>query len=242
MAKGKTKTKAAKKVAKKAKTEGSPLSKAAAKKALAREGAHIAALGKNVAANAWQIGRRLLQIAELGLAEPAGYASPQDYAEQVHGIARSTAFRYMRVAAAFPEVLVRASGVDKLDRALAYIAATPEDETAKDVPSLKVRVLGEDGEVVVRPFADVSVKDLARAAAHEAEVHAAPKRVDPDVTKHAAALARANRALDRVVGKSNAARAEVSLRAVDGVVLLELRGLPLSDARSALAAIRKALG
>ena len=101
------------------------------------------------------------------------------------------------------------------------------------MPTLHVRVPTDDGGVVEKPFADVTVRELRLGAQHEAEAHG-HHDVDPRIAPHVAALARANRALDAAVGRSNAARAEVSLYAHDGLVLVDVRGVPVADIERAL--------
>ena len=226
-------------------TEGeSGLTKAEAKKALAAATLAIKSLKRQADKNFWQIGRKLNAIAELGLYTAAGDGSVGDYAESSLGLSRATAYAYMRVAAAFGEEIATTFGAAKLDRGLAYIAATPEDETARDVPKLKVRVPDAHGVVHEKRFADVSTRELAAAAIHERAEHP-PKRGKRKlaVTVTAAVkrkVARANTSLDRAVGKSNAAGADVAVRTRDGEVLIDIRGVPLGTLAKALAAVGKA--
>jgi hypothetical protein len=99
-----------------------------------------------------------------------------------------------------------------------------------------------DGHVTEKRFADVSVPELRAAAQHEAKKHGKVKKTRASVALdvHATHLAVANRAVDRVVGRSNAARAEVSARTADGLVLVDVRGIPVGDLPRALAAVAKA--
>jgi hypothetical protein len=57
---------------------------------------------------------------------------------------------------------------------------------------------------------------------------------------HLKPLAEANRAVDRIVGPSNAARAEITMRRIDGLVLTDLRGLPIGDLAACLSAVARA--
>src|SRR5262249_37408368 len=144
-------------MAKKGKTTRSSeplLTKAEAKKTLAKATGTLRALVKQSERNAWQIGRKLTELDTLGVPEATGYASAADYANDELGIPRSTAFLYMRAAGAFSQSMVATFGVTKLNRALAYIAATPEEETPRDVPTLKIRVPDAEGTVHDKPFAD----------------------------------------------------------------------------------------
>jgi hypothetical protein len=104
------------------------LGKAAAKKALARETTALVALRRRSEHNGWEIGRRLNQIAELGLHTAAGYKTIEDYAGDEIGIGRTRVFQWMKIADAYTERVARAFSLDKLERALRYIDATPEDE------------------------------------------------------------------------------------------------------------------
>jgi hypothetical protein len=242
-----TKKKAANKSAKKAAGRttaaafaASGLSKAEAEKALDAATKAIKSLQKKSDANAWQIGRKLNAVAELGLHTAKGFHDVGDYAVTL-GLSHGSAFSYMRVASAFSEEIAATFGSNKLDRALAYIAATPEDETARDIPTLKVRVVGADGTVQQKPFAKTSTRELQAAAAHERKVAGKKPRkastITPAVTQ---GLARANAALDRAVGKSNAALADVAVRTHDGEVLIDVRGIPFGDLQKALTAVAKA--
>src|SRR5262245_52427385 len=101
-------------------TPESGLTKAEAKKALDAATKAIKSLKKQADKNFWQIGRRLNAVAELELHKSAGLPSIGDYAERALDISRSTAFSYMRVAAAFGEEVATTFGAPKLDKALAY--------------------------------------------------------------------------------------------------------------------------
>jgi hypothetical protein len=219
------------------------LDKAEAKDALARTTKQIQKLQKNVDRNAWEIGHLLSQASELGLAKAAGFASVEAYADATFSFSHSATFQYVRVARAFSQAATTRYGVEKLDRGLLYIAKTPENELPKDLPTLKIRVPTEDGGVVKKPFADVTANELRLGAQHEAKVHGTGKKSKQDVLlePHAGAVARANRTLDAAVGKSNAALADVSIHARDGLVLVDVRNVPLTDAPAALAAIAKEL-
>lgn len=58
----------------------------------------------------------------------------------------------------------------------------------------------------------------------------------------AATLAKANRALDKVVGPKAAGAAEIRARATGSDVVLDVRGMPLARAAGALRALAGALG
>lgn len=105
---------------------GLPL--ATAKAALDRATALIKRLRKDTDRNAWLIGRHLRQVAELELHTARGYASLQAYAGDALALSPYTAFQCMRIAAAFTQEVAAMFGSEKLDRALSYIAATPENE------------------------------------------------------------------------------------------------------------------
>jgi hypothetical protein len=225
--------------AKKSGADKVPLSAKDERDALAREAAIIKKLRKDVDKNAWQIGRRLTQIASLDLHKAAKFDKLEDYAQATFGFSRTATFQYMRVAAAFSEELAATFGIEKLDRGLLYIAKTPEAETAKDIPTLHVRVPDAKGAVKQKAFAEVTVPELRAATQHEQAVHGKPKKTkkSADLDPYSKELGAANRALDRAVGASNAARADVTLRAIDGLVLVDVRGVPVGDLRAGLAAV-----
>jgi hypothetical protein len=196
-------------------------------KALGKETKLLKSLKTGTARNDWQIGRRLNQIAELELHVAAGFTTIQDYAEQAAGIASSKTFACMRVAAAFTEEAAAAFGIDKLEQGLVYIGRTPEDETPKDIPKLKVRVPAANGEVVEKPFAKTTFRELRAASKHEGEVHPTKKKrpVQPEVKALRVALTHAAHALHRSLGAHDAPHATVSGRSADG----DDRGRHLGD-------------
>ncbi|MBI4508813.1 MAG: hypothetical protein HY698_04200 [Deltaproteobacteria bacterium] len=237
-----TKKKPAPKTRRSAPDRGIKLPQAAARDALDRTTRELKKLQRDAAKNHWAIGRRLNQVVELGLHKARGFASVVEYAERSLGIARTTTFQYMRVASAFSEELAATYGAEKLDRALAYIAATPEDETPEDIPTLKVRI-PESGDkpAVEKEFAEVSVPELRLAAAG-----ARPARrkrgmgddVPAEVVKFVEGAAKA---LDKAVGKKYAKGADVVARAADGEILVDVRGVPFDRAGVALRAVASGL-
>ncbi len=218
------------------------ISNKAAKAALERETKIIARLQKDTVRNAWQIGKRLAQVVELELFKAGGFATVEDYAEKTLRLARSTAFQYMRIAQSFSEEVAATFGIEKLDRGLAYIAKTKEDEKPKDIPKLKIRVPNGSGKVHAKTFETVTLRELRLAVRREAERSGTRRKSPPAIAAHAERVAVANRALDRAVGKTNADRADVTLRAADGELLVDVRGVPLVHVAKALAAVGKALG
>jgi hypothetical protein len=220
------------------------LPKADARAALDHATQTIGKLHKNVAKTFWAIGRRLLQVSELGLHRARGYDSIEAYIEASLPISAWSAFQYMRVADAFSEEVAMTFGPEKLDRALAYIALTPEEETPADIPTMRVRVPGDDGEPVrTKPFAESSVADLRRATEHERGVvrkEKKPAKLDlPQevVTR----VNKAERAFERSVGK-NAGGAEITTRKRGGAVVLDLRAVPIDRAPKVLRSVADALG
>ncbi len=215
---------------------------AAARAALDQATKVIRSLRRKRERNAWAIGRRLLQVAELGLHHARGFTTLEAYAEELLDLSRSTAFQYMRVAHAFGERMVSEHGVEKLDRALAYIAATPADETPADIPELRVPVHADDGTIHTKSFPDVTAIDLRVATQRERQRNrrrTAPRELDR--AQATQALAVANRALDRAVGRKAAPGAIVRVRTDGGTTLIDVRGVPLARAAAAFQAIAKAL-
>jgi hypothetical protein len=219
----------------------------AARAALDQATTAIKRLQKDAARNHWRIGRRLLQVAALKLHRARGFARIEQYAEARLGLSPYSTFQYMRVAEAFGEQVAALYGPEKLDRALAYIARTREHETPRDVPELRIRIPGERGAPDVRKrFAEITIAELRRATPPAAGTRRTGRRspgddadADADV---AATVARANRALDRAVGRGAASAADLLARAGDdGGVTIEVRGIPLARAAAAFAALAGAL-
>src|SRR4030095_9304934 len=108
------------------------LRNAETKAALDRTTKSILRLQRNASRNFWAVGRRLLRVSELGLHRARGFASIEQYVETRLAMSATAAYQYMRIAGAFPEDIAVTFGPEKLDRALAYIAATPEKEEPPD--------------------------------------------------------------------------------------------------------------
>ncbi|MBI4509474.1 MAG: hypothetical protein HY698_07540 [Deltaproteobacteria bacterium] len=224
--------------------EDSPLSTKAAREALDNMTRAIKRLQKDAGRNAWSIGRRLVQVAELRLYRSRGFSSVVEYAEKVLAVSAATAFAYMRVASAFSEEITGLYGIEKLDRGLMYIARTPEEESTADVPELKIRVPAEGGgDVVAKPFAEVTVAELRRAVQGVRPKDKKAKRSDlPEEVS--SVIAKADRALDRAVGRAAAAGASVAARlAREGgkQVIVDLRGIPLERLKAVLRAVAMAV-
>ena len=252
MAKKRTKKKTAKKktttIPKKSASKKHPaaLPAAAAKAALDRATQDIKKLQKGSSKNAWAIGRRLVQVAELELHKARGFARIDDYAEKQLKISADTAFLYMRVAEAFSETMTVTFGTEKLDRALRYIAATPEEEKPSDIPKLKFRVPSEDGKGSVnKSFEQVTIADLRRAVVQEragakkGEKKAArPKWLEDEA---ASAIDKGNQVLDKAVGGNSAKTADVTVRRVGEDVVVDVRGVPFQRVSAAFTALGSAL-
>ncbi len=214
----------------------------AARKALDQATSTIKKLQRDAERNAWKIGARLLQVAEFGLHKSRGFERLEDYAERVLGISSYTAFQDMRIAGAFSEEVAAAFGAEKLDRALAYIAATPEAETAADIPELRVRVPGHDGESPTTvPFARITIAELRRSTqAEKARAGRGKKALLGLGERDAARLVRANKDLDRAVGSQAAKEAALSVRkAPHAGIVVDARGVPLDRAGKAFAALAR---
>jgi hypothetical protein len=218
----------------------------AARAALDRATRDIKKLQKSASRNSWAIGRRLAQVAELELHKSRGFSSIEAYAEKELKLTRDTAFLYMRVAQAFSETMAATYGTEKLDRALRYIAATPENEKPSDIPKIKFPIPSEDGKTVRnKSFDQVTIPDLRRATEHERAGTKKPpkKKPRPKWLDEAAAIAleHGNTALDKAVGSNAGKTADVSVRKVGDEILVDVRGVPLDKAQAALTAIARAL-
>ena len=241
MAKAKSSTKKSPKPSRKKVPDA--LSREDARAALDRATRNLKTLCKSQYANAWRIGRALLQVSELNLHQARGFTTLDDYASKLLDLSRDTTFQYMRVAEAFSEPVVGAFGPERLDRGLRYIAATPEQETPAQLPMLKVRTRTADGAVREKDFAAASIDEI-RAATTAERGETPPKRARakaPAMTP--ATLEALNAALDAAVGRAAARGTEVRLRRdAKGREVLDLRGVPLPKAPAALRAVAKALG
>lgn len=240
MAKAKSSTKKAPKPSRKKVPD--VLSREDARAALDRATRNLKTLCKSQYANAWRIGRALLQVSELNLHHARGFTTLDDYAAKHLDLSRDTTFQYMRVAEAFSESVVAAFGPERLDRGLRYIAATPEQETPAQLPTLKVRTRTADGAVREKDFAEASIDEI-RAATTAERGETKPKRPKAlDPAAKTATLEAVNAALDASVGRAAAKDAEAKIRRdAKGRDLLDLRGLPLAKAQAALKAVAKAL-
>ncbi|MBI4512171.1 MAG: hypothetical protein HY698_21235 [Deltaproteobacteria bacterium] len=233
-----TKTKPAPKARASSPDRGISLPQGAAREALDRTTKELKKLQRDAAKNHWAIGRKLSQVVELGLHKARGFASVEEYAEKSLGIARTTTFQYMRVASAFSEEVAATFGAERLDRALAYISATPEDETPEDIPTLKIRIpQSGDQPAVEKDFAESSVSELRLAIAG-----ARPARrkrgmsgdMPAEVVK---SLEGAAKALDKALGKKYAKGADVVARNASGEILVDVRGVPFDRAGAAFRAV-----
>ena len=240
MAKAKSTTKKSTKPARKKVPDA--LNREDARAALDRATRNLKALCRSQYANAWKIGRALLQVSELNLHHARGFATLDDYAAKRLDLSRDTTFQYMRVAEAFSESVVATFGPERLDRGLRYIAATPESETPAELPTLKVRTRTADGAVREKDFAEASIDEI-RAATTAERGEAKPKRAKaPDLAATAATLEAVNAALDAAVGRAAAKDAEAKIRRdAKGRDVLDLRGLPIAKAPATLRAVAKAL-
>lgn len=222
--------------------QASPLTKTAARAALDRATKRLVSLQRDVNVNAWAMGRQLLQIAELELHRARGFASMEAYVEEKLGVTPAVMFQCMRVAGAYSEEVARAYSPEKLDRALRFIAATPEDEAPRDVPALDIPVVADDGTVTKVPFARATVAQIRKATANE-KADAAPKRrkkaaLAGDARR--AWLQTSNAALDESVGKKLAAEATVALRTRGEREVLVVE-VPWEAAAAGLRAVAKAV-
>jgi hypothetical protein len=217
------------------------LSKSDAKKALDRATKTINSLQREDRRQQWLIGRALQPVVELSLFRARGYASMGDYIEQVLSISRVTAYQYLRVSEAFGVEMVERFGMEKLDRGLRYIAATPEDEAPKDLPSLLLPTRDETGVPGDRKrFEDMTLPEV-RAAVALATEDAPRERVVPlDDDALAESLVSANQALDEQVGRAFAKAAEVVVRKSSEGAVVDVRAIPLARAKAAFAALAKA--
>jgi hypothetical protein len=228
---------------KKTRADDAALPKADARKALDHATQSIAKLHKNVAKTFWAIGRRLLQVSELGLHRARGFDSIEAYVEDALPISAWSAFQYMRVADAFSEEVATTFGPEKLDRALAYIALTPEEETPADVPDMRVRIPGDDGKSErTKPFAESTVAELRRATEHERGIARKGKKpAKLDLPKEVVTrVGKAERAFERTVGKNHAG-AEIATRKRGGKLVLDLRAVPIDRAPKVLRSVADAL-
>lgn len=195
-------------------TKSSTLTRASARAALDRATRRLVSLQRDVNVNAWAMGRVLLQVAELELHRSRGFTSMETYVEAKLGVTPAVMFQCMRIAEAYGEEVARAYSPEKLDRALRYIAATPEDESTKDVPAMDIPVVDDDGAVKRVPFERATVAQIRKATAGVKAAGAPRQRkaAAPAGDARREWLQQGNAALDDSVGKRLAAEASVALR------------------------------
>jgi hypothetical protein len=111
-------------------------------------------------------------------------------------VARSTAYKFIRIATVFAEKAALTIGSEKLEVALRYIDATPEDETPEQIPSLKVPVVTKGGRTRRKPLAEATIAELKQATrrAHEKGRASSDESADADAQSF---LERARGQLDR---------------------------------------------
>jgi hypothetical protein len=230
----------------KSSTSTAALPRAAARAPRDRAPARLRSLQRDLRGNAWKIGRELAQVASLGLHRSRGFDSLKAYADATLGISRDTALQAMRVAEAFGERMVIDHGVEKLDRALRYLSATPERDAPGDLPAMTLRVPDAQGDVREVPFAEVTIAQIRAAtrAERESDDDAPDSNVDIARTLDADGALEVQQALNESLDEALADLCdEADLRVVTarGRPRLELRGVPLERADVALAALRASL-
>ncbi len=212
-----------------------------AREALDAATAAIRELLQGAARNEWAAGQRLSHVARLNLFEARGYPSFDAYVRHALDLAPATAYKYMRVAEVFTEELCATFGVEKLDRAITFIGATPETEKPEDVPKLKIKVPAEDGGPgVEKSFAEVTVDELRRATQAARGAGGRPAQKLP--AQLVKALVAANLSLDKVAGETLAPLALVGARRVgeQGEIVVDIRGVPIDRLAAALRGISSA--
>jgi hypothetical protein len=215
---------------------------AQAKRALARSTKKLRALGGELRARQYAMGKELLLVQELRLHLAGGFARLEDYAQKELGLSKDLAFKYMRVADAYTAKMVIAAGVEKLDEMLSYMALTPEEEKARDVATLRVKVPDEGGRLIEMPFTETTVADLRAANAHQREERDTERDRSSIPDSVAARAVKANRALDDEVGKKAAPLANLRLEPTGaGEIFVQVTGVPLSRAAKAFRALAAAL-
>jgi hypothetical protein len=215
---------------------------ATAKKVLEAATRRIRALLENASRTFHAVGLELNKVSELKLHRAAGYSNIEDYAEKEIGISSASAYQYMRVAGAFSAEICALYGVEKLDQALKYVALTPEEDSPREVVEGHIEVTDEDGKRTRKRFDRVTVADLRAANTSLREAKATGKTKRASVPESVARKAvKANRDLDKSVGKRDAAAAVVKLRpSADGAIEVDVIGLPLKRASAALRAVAAA--
>lgn len=110
------------------------------------------------------IGAGLARVQDEALWQAARFDSFEDYLRRGVDLSRAWAFRLMRVARQFNADIAARYGVEKLDAALAYLAATPREEAPGDLLSAELRLRGEDGRFTLVPFHDATAAQVREAA------------------------------------------------------------------------------
>ena len=142
----------------------------------------------------YEMGRRLSAIRDAELYREDGHATMAAYVDAELPFSRRHARRLMRVAGHFSAAIAARYGVEKLDRALRVMEATPEEERPGDILAADLRIRGPRGRFITVPLHEASntqireALTLLREARKSGRKVAVPKRVRSRATALARAL------------------------------------------------------
>ena len=109
----------------------------------------------------YKIGKALAEVRD-GRLFLEKHGTFDEYLSSEVSIARSTAYKFIRIATTFQEDVAERVGVERLEASLGYLDATPEDDSPDDLPGMKIRVKTADG-TLVKPILDASLRDIEQA-------------------------------------------------------------------------------
>jgi hypothetical protein len=193
---------------------------------LDRATAEILRLKGEVARNFYELGYWLKRVRDEGLYRARGHATFEAYLGKDVGFSRGHAYTFMRVAERLPADFAVKLGVEKAEALLAYLDATPKEESAAEVGAVTIPV-ERDGKRVDVPVGRATVREIRAAVQRRARSRRRPAH-SPALR---AFLRRSEPALRRL---------GISVTAEDGVV--RFGRIPFDKMADFRSALGKALG
>jgi hypothetical protein len=130
---------------------------------LAKSTRKIKELQKEIDRNYYDYGLELLEVQGRELYRAGKFTSFNDYLKNGIQESRTQAYKYIRIADNFGREAALKYGVEKLDAALTFIIATPEDESPDDIPDLEIPVTTKTGRLLRKSMEDVTIRELKDA-------------------------------------------------------------------------------
>jgi hypothetical protein len=181
--------------------------------------------------NHHRMGQLYNYTVENKLAEKAGFKDARDFLSQrLADLSQASLSMYGAVAKVFSAPVSRRFGVTCLHLLLIYAKATNLEVNRAEPGNHVIEVPDEKGQVSPLPFGSCSVEQMRRALQRKRK----PASIKP-VPAEAEALAKQYREVVKSIPA--AARVEVQVRSQKGKAVLDLKGIPVEQARQLLAAL-----